>query len=132
VVNVTVGGPTAVIDRATGRLLVLMIRNDPRRKAFDILLSHSDDCGQSFSVPRDISTSVKPPPGTPGAPWGFYATTFRAIQLHSGRLVACCDHSIGDQLNPYPIDTNHAHVIVSDDGGTHWSLGWSDSIHDFK
>lgn len=122
-VNVTVGGPTAVLDRTTGRLLVLMIRNDPRRKSFDILLSHSDDCGQSFTKPRDISPSVKPQPGTPGSPWGFYATTFRAIQLHSGRLVACCDHSIDGQLNPYPINTNHAHVIISDDGGSNWSLG---------
>lgn len=122
-VNVTVGGPTAVVDKATGRLIVLMIRNDPRRKSFDILLTHSDDCGESFSPPRDISASVKPPPGTLGAPWGFYATTFRAIQLHSGRLMACCDHSIDGQLDPYPIDTNHAHVIVSDSGGDTWALG---------
>ena len=121
--NVTVGGPTAVVDRVTNRLVLLMIRNDPRRKSFDILLSGSSDCGKTFSPPRDISTQVKPRPGTPGAPWGFYATTFRAIQLASGRLLACCDHTINGQLDPYPISTGHSHVVYSDNHGEHWGLG---------
>jgi sialidase-1 len=127
--NVTVGGPTAVVDRSTGRLLLLMIRNDPRRASFDILLSYSDDCGRSFATPRDISAQVKPPPGSLGAPWGFYATTFRAIQLRSGRLLACCDHSINGQLSPYPIQTNHAHVIYSDTHGDSWQLGGIEGLN---
>ena len=121
--NVTVGAPTAVVDTTTNRLVLLMIRNDPRRKSFDILVSHSDDCGRTFANPRDISAQVKPLAGHLGAPWGFYATTFRAIQLKSGRLMACADHSINKQMSPYPIITNHAHVVYSDDHGTNWKLG---------
>eukprot|EP01051_Picozoa_sp_SAG22_P005628 SAG22_NODE_339_length_12034_cov_3.087474_5_plen_233_part_00 len=51
------------------------------------------------------------------------------MQLHSGRLLACCDHSIDGQLDPYPIETNHAHVILSDDHGDSWRLGGIVGLH---
>lgn len=122
----TCGNPVPIVDRTTGRIVLLMTwnlgtdgesaiinktSNDTRR----VFVSYSDDMGISWTTPTEITTAVK------AADWGWYATgPGGGIQLrsgvHAGRLVVACDHS--DAAKAYK-----AHVIFSDDDGATWQLG---------
>jgi len=122
----TCGNPVPIIDRTTGRIVLLMTWNlgsdgesaiinktssDSRR----VFVTHSDDNGDTWTTPADITAAVK------AADWGWYATgPGGGIQLmngsHAGRLVVPCDHS--DSSGAY-----RSHVIYSDDAGSTWQLG---------
>jgi sialidase-1 len=118
------GNPCPVVDHSTGTIWLLLTHNlgkdneaaitaGKARGTRTVWLSRSDDDGQTWSPPRDITRSVKDPE------WGWYATgPGIGIQLtrgeHRGRLVVPCD-----QKN----DGKFSHVIYSDDGGESWRIG---------
>lgn len=87
--SVVIGNAAAVLDERTGRIQLFMCRNNSA-----VLLSHSDDNGQSWAAPRDVTKMVK------RDDWGWVATTFSGIQLkrqpsssgRNGRLLICADH----------------------------------------
>ncbi|MEE3261676.1 MAG: sialidase family protein [Candidatus Latescibacterota bacterium] len=124
--KMTSGNPCPVVDRTTGRILLPFCRNladGPESMICEgkaprtVWLTHSDDDGLTWSVPREITEQTKDPT------WTWYATgPCHGIQLTSGRLVVPCDHMVGvyhdRQRDPY-----HSHVIISEDGGDSWRIG---------
>jgi len=123
------GNPAPVVDEATGTIHLLSTWNlgkDHEREIIDgtskdsrrIFVMSSTDEGQSWSEPREITTSVKQ------ENWTWYATgPCHGIQLkqgpYKGRLVIPCDH-IEAVTKKY-----YSHSIYSDDGGLSWHLGGS-------
>jgi len=121
------GNPAPVVDAATGTIHLLSTWNlgeDHEREIIDgtsqdtrrIFVMSSDDEGQSWSQPREITSSVKQDS------WTWYATgPCHGIQLkqgvHKGRLLIPCDH-IEAQTKKY-----YSHTIYSDDQGQSWELG---------
>jgi sialidase-1 len=114
-----IGNPACVLDERTGRLHIFMCRNNSH-----VLLSYSDNNGDSWAPPKDVTSMVK------RQDWGWYATTFSGIQLKrqtdakkNGRLVVCCDHQDHyDFKNNGDESFSHSHLLWSDDGDT-WHIG---------
>lgn len=98
---VTAGNPAPVVDRETGRIhLHFCIDN---RTAW---VTESDDDGETWSEPREITQYVK----DERYPW--YATgPCHGIQLQSGRLL----------IPAY--QNRHSHTVYSDDHGATWHRG---------
>jgi sialidase-1 len=125
-----IGNPAPVVDPATGRLVVLALAKDGDDTEVEILtgtgdstnrplLLTSDDDGETWTDPVDISDQAKQPE------WRWYSTgPGHAIALqgpeHEGRLVVAANHS-------HPRDGFGAHAIFSDDGGETWSIGGVDT-----
>jgi len=121
----TIGNPCPVVERSTGRILLLLTGNPGHMAEGQILagesggtrtvwLASSRDDGLSWSRPREITAQAK----LPG--WSWYATgPGNGIQLGSGRLVVPCDHAV------LATRTHHSHVIYSDDRGESWRIGGS-------
>ncbi len=119
----TVGNPAPVVDRKTGAILLLFTRNPGHVTEKQIVsaavdetrtvwITASRDGGVTWSVPREITSSVKRPD------WTWYATgPGNGIQLCNGRLVIPCDHTVKGTK------AMHSHVIYSDDRGATWSIG---------
>lgn len=122
----TVGNPSPVQDPATGRVHLLyndnaadasehlILQGRGERRCFVI---YSDDEGESWSSPREITQQVKQ------ADWTWYAFgPCHGIVLPSGRLMLGANHAVLDKENgcsgPY-----HSHVVYSDDHGESWHLG---------
>lgn len=123
------GNPSAVVDRATGRIVLVTTWNlgsdhekeinartskDTRR----VFVLFSDDDGINWSSPREITASVKDPA------WTWYATgPCHAVQLqkgkHKGRIVVPCDY--GEFTGKGSV--YHSLLIYSDDGGESWHTG---------
>ena len=116
------GNPAPVVDRRTGRVVLLATWNDGRdhepaihhRTSFNtrrVFCLYSDDEGLTWSEPKDITAQAKVPE------WTWYATgPGHALQLRDGRLVVGCDHgNFGGRST--------SHVIYSDDGGDTWQIG---------
>lgn len=124
----TCGNPCPVIDATSKRILLPMTWNHGEdsqkeiesqtghdtRRAF---LTWSDDDGQTWAKPKDITESAK------SQDWTWYATgPGIGIQLRSekyrNRIVIPCDHR--------PVGGRHAeprsHCIYSDDGGNTWQM----------
>ena len=124
--GMTCGNPCPVVDAASGRVWLPFCKNladGPESMIIEgkaprtVWITHSDDDGETWSGPREITSEVK----APG--WTWYATgPGHGIQLGSGRLVVPCDHIVGlhhdARRDPY-----HSHVILSDDGGETWRTG---------
>lgn len=125
----TCGNPCPVVDRATGRIWLLLTWNrgdDPEpdiiaqrsRDTRRVFVSKSDDDGLTWSPPAEITPAVK------RTNWTWYATGPGAgIQIqhgpHAGRMVIPCDH-IEAGTGRY-----FSHVIFSDNHGADWQLGGS-------
>ena len=125
----TCGNPSPVVDNESGRISLLSTWNlgtdheweiiqqkskDTRR----IFLIHSIDNGETWTKPKEITSSVKKPN------WTWYATgPVNGIQLKKGkkkgRLIIPCDH-IESESKKY-----FSHIIFSDNGGLDWKLGGS-------
>ena len=133
----TCGNPCPVVDEKTGAIILLLTRNDGRDKESAIKMKQgrdtrtvwicrSEDGGQSWSRPMDITKSTKSPD------WGWYATgPGVGIQIKQGplrgRLVIPCDHTYDDpngNLRGMPVEYG-AHAIYSDDHGQSWKYGAS-------
>lgn len=125
-----VGNPSPVLDVASGRLVLLATHKAGTDTEVAILtgtgadtsrelLLTSDDGGNTWSAPLDVTASVKQPD------WRWYAVgPGHAIQLrtgpHAGRLVAAANHSDAGV-------NSGAHVLMSDDGGRTWRIGAVDT-----
>ena len=122
----TVGNPCPVQDPTTGRLFLIYNANDADKPEPMILrgdgsrtvhIAWSDDEGETWSAPRDITSDVKKPD------WTWYAVgPCHGAALPGGRLVFGCNHAVLDpaagRSGPYT-----AHLICSDDHGRTWRLG---------
>ena len=111
--KITIGNPCPVVDQTNGRIWLPFCRDND-----DVFVMYSDDEGDSWSTPREITADVKP------KGWGWYATgPGIGIQLtrgpHRGRLVIPCDHR--EVKNGKSLKM--AHVFYSDDHGETWELG---------
>ena len=120
------GNPAPVVDASTGRIWLLFCRNNadgpeslicrgqaPRT----VWVTNSDDDGETWAEPREITAEVKLPE------WTWYATgPGHGLQLESGRLLIPCDHIVGRDFSP-ATDPYLSHVILSDDQGETWRLG---------
>jgi N-acetylneuraminic acid mutarotase len=72
------------------------------------------DDGLTWSAPVEITASVKQPD------WTWYATgPGVGIQTRSGRLVIPANHAEAGS------GVHRSHIVYSDDGGQHWTLGAS-------
>ncbi len=124
------GNPAPVVDRETGRILLLSTWNNGKDHEKEIHLRtsqdtrrvfvlYSDDDGLTWSEPREITSSVK------RNDWTWYATgPCHAIQLrkgkHKGRIVVPSNHNVfrdGKDAGSY------SHLIYSDDCGRTWAIG---------
>jgi len=121
----TCGNPCPVVDRASGTIWLLLTHNlgsdrEPQiiagasQGTRTVWVCKSDDDGQTWSAPREITADVKKPD------WTWYATGPGAgIQLANGRLLVPCDHIEAESKLYF------SHVIYSDDRGATWKLGGS-------
>ena len=119
------GNPCPVLDRNTGALWLLSTQNRGTDREKDIIAGTSQasrtvwamqsmDDGVSWSAPVEITASVKQPD------WTWYATgPGVGIQTSGGRFVIPANHAEAGS------GVHRSHVVFSDDGGAHWSLGAS-------
>ncbi|MGP2437298.1 exo-alpha-sialidase [Streptomyces sp. JW3] len=128
----THGNPAPVVDRATGRVLLVETYNTGRADDAGCAipcdraphLQYSDDDGLTWSAPRDLTAEIRP------AGWNsWYATgPVHGVQLgtgaHAGRLVLGVNAESWDDGR---VAANHAALVVSDDGGAHWRVGATDT-----
>ena len=131
----TCGNPCPVVDHTTGTVWLLLTHNLGRDDESEIKsgtadgtrtvwVSRSNDDGETWSPPVDITASAKNPK------WGWYATgPGIGIQIqhgpHKGRLIVPCDYTI-DERKPgeaKPRVVRGSHAIYSDDHGQTWKLG---------
>lgn len=126
----TCGNPCPVQDRTTGTIWLLLTWNDGRDREHAIktyesidtrrvFVARSDDDGQTWSKPTEITETTKRPA------WGWYATgPGVGIQLQrgprTGRLIVPCDYS---HTRPDGKIGYGSHAIFSDDHGRSWQLG---------
>lgn len=121
----TCGNPTWLYDARHGVLALLFCKNaadQPEARVLEgsasrsVWMCLSNDAGLSFSLPREITTQVKP------ANWTWYATgPGHGTRLDNGRWVIPCCHAVAATLTQD--DPVRSHVIVSDDRGTSWRVG---------
>ena len=123
------GNPAPVVDRISGTIYLLSTWNlgedheseiirqtskDTRR----IFVMESSDEGNSWSLPKEITSSVKQ------ENWTWYATgPCHGIQVKNDkfkdRLIIPCDHIEAGTKKYF------SHIIYSDDHGKSWQLGGS-------
>ncbi|MET9404809.1 sialidase family protein [Streptomyces sp. NPDC002935] len=142
----TRGNPAPMVDRRTGRIVLLTSYNSgavteaqimrgevTAEQSRRVFVQTSRDDGRHFSAPRDITAQTK----LPG--WRWYATgPGHAIALrhgpHAGRLVVPANHSAAPPAGS--ADTGQepkyygGHALYSDDGGFTWRLGFVDDAYD--
>lgn len=122
----TCGNPVPVVDRRTGRIILLTTWNRGEDRESQIKeregldkrrphMTYSDDNGLSWSEPVELTNVQRDD-------WTWYATgPGHAIQLkgrkYRGRIVVPCNHT------NFPQGEHRSHVIYSDDGGLTWHLG---------
>lgn len=129
----THGNPVPIVDRRTGRILLISTHNPGRTDSAGCAvpcprtpyLQYSDDDGVSWSTPRDLGAQIKRPD------WdSWYASgPNHGIQLvhgrYAGRLVFGVNAETSDG-HGHPI-ANHAALVYSDDDGDSWRLGAVDT-----
>ena len=126
----TCGNATPVLIPQTGRIILLACWNrgddieadiesgqsqDTRR----VFSMYSDDHGQTWSVPQEITESVKQPD------WTWYATgpchAIRKLKSpHKGRLIIPANHKYRDESGRI---ISRSHLLYSDDDGLTWKIG---------
>jgi len=124
--GMTCGNPCPVVDRDTGVIWLPFCKNladgdenliTQGKAPRTVWITHSRDDGATWSVPEEITASVKE------SSWTWYATgPTHGIQLRTGRLVIPCDHMVGQYFDRKR-DPYHSHVIYSDDHGASWQIG---------
>lgn len=117
--KVTCGNPCPVVDEETGEIHLPYCRNNDR-----VFVMSSNDDGLTWSQPREITSSVKPPQ------WKWYGTgPGHGIQLKqgpdAGRLLVPSHH-----WEPGAKKGFRSQMIYSDDHGKTWELGESIPLAD--
>ena len=122
------GNPCPVVERESGTIWLPFCKNLAEggeslicqgKAPRTVWITHSDDDGQTWAQPREITESVK------DSRWTWYATgPCHGIQLRSGRLLVPCDHIVGIHFDGSK-DPIHSHLIYSDDRGATWHRGGS-------
>ncbi len=123
----TCGNPAPVLDKKSGRIILLASWNlgtdheadiiaNKRKDMRRIFVLSSGDEGETWSSPEEITKDVKLDN------WTWYATgPGSGIQIQKGkfkgRLVVACDHVEVQTKKGF------SHTIFSDDGGKKWQLG---------
>ncbi len=122
--NQTIGNPTPVVDYETGTIFVFFCRNN-----LDVLFTRSDDDGETWSKPHELSREIRNPKQTT-----FYAVgPCHGIQLKhgdkKGRLIIPTyaaevggDENKGAPTGPQKASSK-SFVIYSDDHGKTWKSG---------
>ena len=106
----TIGNPCPVVDADTGTVWLAFTWDNDR-----VFVMRSEDDGNSWSEPREITGDVKL------AGWTWYGTgPGHGVQLRGGRLVVPSYHIEGPRLI-WPFQ--HSHIVYSDDHGATWELG---------
>jgi sialidase-1 len=117
--KVWIGNPVPVVDLEDaihpGRIWLAFTRNNAT-----VHVTHSDDHGDTWAPPSDISQTARKPA------WNWYATgPGHGIQLergqHAGRLVIPADHRTAEN------DSWGAHILYSSDHGATWQIGAVDT-----
>ncbi|WP_238012901.1 sialidase family protein [Dactylosporangium sp. AC04546] len=120
----TIGNPAPVVDRTTGRVVVVGTRNGPAPCPNgcdrDPYVLSSDDDGVTWTAPRELGDAKRPE-------WNFWYATgpMHGIQLergpHAGRLVVGANfESYAGGESPHVYGT---HLLYSDDAGQTWHIG---------
>ncbi|SMP52036.1 sialidase-1 [Neorhodopirellula lusitana] len=124
-----VGNPCPLVDRQSGRVYLFFCSSSHSERevlngtgARDVYMMTSDDDGQSWSLPTNISTMAKKPS------WRWYAAgPCSAIQIqtgkYAGRLVLPVNHSV--HYSDGRRWEYRCHSLVSDDSGKTWQIGES-------
>lgn len=118
-----VGDPAILVDRDTDRLWIAAVWSHGNRgwhgsgpgltpdETGQLVLSHSDDDGQTWSSPRSITAEVKDPR------WRFLLQgPGKGIQMRDGTLVFAAQFKDADNLP-------HSTILYSTDHGERWQLG---------
>ena len=121
-----VGDPAVLVDRETGRILVIAVWSHGNRgwngsgpglepeETGQLMLVHSDDDGRSWSEPRNLTRELKDPD------WCFLLQgPGRGITMADGTLVFPAQF----QLSPEEKRMPHSTVIYSRDHGESWEIG---------
>ncbi len=116
--EITFGNPCPIIDRRTGRIHLLFVR-----EYHQLFSTHSDDDGLTWSVPEEHTSVLK----QFDYPVVLIATgPGHGLQTSDGRLIApvwICDRERKDRyVNPTK-DRIRAGIIYSDDNGQTWRAG---------
>merc|ERR1712228_1041709 len=102
----TIGNPSPVQDRQTGKIWMLFCKNNKQ-----IYASYSMDDGVTFSLPPKPLNSVN------NADWSWVATgPPSGLQLENGRLIVPFDWYTSSMYS------SKGYVVYSDDGGETWKL----------
>ena len=108
----THNNPTVVVDSHTETIWLGYCLG-----AFYVFMTRSDDHGETWSKPTDITKQVKL------ANWaGYDLAPGHGIQLQNGTLMIPGDHSEGLRRDWI---FQHSHAIISDDHGVSWKLAGS-------
>ena len=115
----TCGNPCPVVDRNSGAILLPFCKDNQQ-----VFLTRSDDDGQTWSEPVEITTGVKDPS------WSYLGTgPGHGMQLQNGRLLipSWSDTSPGlaTWRDPPPVwgKIQSSYACFSDDGGQTWQRG---------
>ena len=102
----TMGNPCPVVDRATGTIWLPFSRDNQQ-----MLVSKSDDDGQTWSEPLDITPTTTRPQW-----YWFGAGPGHGIQMESGRLVIPAWGDVVETLG----QIEFSYTFYSDDHGSTW------------
>ncbi|MHA2288025.1 MAG: sialidase family protein [Promethearchaeota archaeon] len=109
--EITCGNPCTIYDKTIQRLWLSYTLDNS-----SMWLVYSDDFGDSWSKPRNITEEVF---GTDYKTWTHMASgPGHGIQLTTGRLIIPCDHHIYEKSRGY-----FSMLVVSDDHGKTWKMG---------
>lgn len=121
----TMGNPSPVFDRVNGRLWLFMNGEDRDIRERDILAGNgvrttlaafSDDMGNTWSAPIDLSSSLM------RSKWTWHAFgPCHGECLANGRLIIPCNHAVYNGAGGSGAYISH--VSYSDDRGETWHIG---------
>jgi hypothetical protein len=119
----THGNPVPIVDRRTGRIVVVSTHNGPTPCPNgcdrDPYVQVSDDSGATWTAPRELTEAKRPE-------WNFWYATgpMHGIQLtrgpYAGRLVVGANFESYDGVGRHVYGT---HLLYSDDSGETWHIG---------
>jgi len=108
---ITCGNPCPLYDKTNQRLWLSYTLDNK-----SMWLVYSDDFGDSWSKPRNITEEVF---GLDSKDWTHLASgPGHGIQLKSGRLIIPCDHHSFERSRGY-----FSMLVISDDHGKTWEMG---------